>query len=156
MTAKPQTAKPPAPPRQNHLGSSISEIDLSQVPVVELVKLKEKVDFLLTKDAHNIGDNDLLLEYVIRLRTKDGVMSRNEGAHRLNAILHPRLLSDAPSRFETAFMQNIFSPVNADAYDLFDSASNTNNPLSYIRSQTNNATSTAVPASLGLMNIPGE
>lgn len=156
MTAKPQTAKPPAPPKQKRPELTISEIDLSKVPVSELVKLKEQVDFLLTKDAHNIGDNDLVLEYTVKLRTKDGVVSDNEGVHRLNAILHPRLLSDAPSRFETAFMQNIFAPVNADAYDLFDSASNTNNPLSYIRSQTNNATSTAVPASLGLMNIPGE
>ena len=155
MPAKPQTAKPPAPPKQKQPELTISEIDLSQVPVADLVKLKEQVDFLLSKDAHNIGDNDLVLEYTVKLRTKNGVVSDNEGVHRLNAILHPRLLSDAPSRFETAFMQNIFAPVNADAYDLFDSSTNTNNPLSYIRSQT--AGIANMPQhSLSMVGLPGE
>lgn len=155
MPAKPQTAKPPAPPKQKRPELTISEIDLSQIPVAELVKLKEKVDFLLSKDAHSIGDNDLVLEYTVKLRTKNGIVSDNEGVHRLNAILHPRLLSDAPSRFETAFMQNIFAPVNADAYDLFDSSTNTNNPLSYIRSQT--AGIAGMPQhSLGMVGLPGE
>lgn len=131
---KPQTAKPPLPQKQNAL--NISEIDLSQVPVATLADLKSQIDFLLTKDAHNIGENDIVMEYSVRLRTKDGVISVNEGTHRLNAILHPRLLSEAPGRFETAFLQNVFSPVNADAYDLFDSSNNTNNPLAYIKSQT--------------------
>ena len=149
MPAKPQTAKPPAPPKQKQPELTISEIDLSQIPVAELV------NFLLSKDAHNIGDNDLVLEYTVKLRTKNGVVSDNEGVHRLNAILHPRLLSDAPSRFETAFMQNIFAPVNADAYDLFDSSTNTNNPLSYIRSQT--AGIANMPQhSLSMVGLPGE
>lgn len=131
---KPQTAKPPK--LQNQTALNISEIDLSQVPVAVLTDLRSQIDLLLTKDAHNIGENDIVLEYNVRLRTKDGVISTNEGTHRMNAILHPRLLSDAPGRFETAFLQNVFSPVNADAYDLFDSSNSTNNPLSYIKSQT--------------------
>lgn len=146
---QPQTAQPQKPPKPTQ-DLNISEIDLSQVPVADLIELKKKLDVLLSRDSRDIGANDLVLEYEVKLRTKDGVISNNAGTHRLNAILHQRLLSEAPSRFESAFMQNIFSPINADAYDLFDSSSTSSNPLSGIRSQ-------ALPGMLGGYNsLPGE
>lgn len=146
---QPQTAQPPKPPKPTQ-DLNISEIDLSQVPVADLIELKKKLDVLLSRDSRDIGVNDLVLEYEVKLRTKDGVISSNVGTHRLNAILHQRLLSEAPSRFESAFMQNIFSPINADAYDLFDSSSASTNPLSGIRSQ-------ALPGMLGgYHSLPGE
>lgn len=144
--------------QQSRQDLNISEIDLSQVPVAELIELKDKIDLLLSRNSQRIGDNDLVLEYTVKLRTKDGIISNNEGVHRLNAILHPRLLSDAPSRFETEFIQNVFTPVNADAYDLFDTSSGSNNPLSSIKSQTNGLLGNTVPTpSMGLLgNLPGE
>lgn len=154
-----QTANPPTTPQnlQTRNASTISEIDLSQVPVAELCALRDKIDALLSRDMQRIGDNDLVLDYAVKLITKDGVISRNEGVHRLNAILHPRLLSEAPGRFETAFIQNVFSPVNADAYDLFDSSSNIDSPLAYIKSQTAGAAPNLALPGMGMPGIiPGE
>lgn len=139
---------------------NISEIDLSQIATSDLWELKDKIDFLLSKDSQRIGDNDIVLEYSVRLRTKEGVVSNNEGVHRLNAILHPRLLSDAPGRFETEFIQNVFAPINADAYDLFDSASDSDNPLSSIKSHTkqlgNGTSNIQMPNFFSAGNLPGE
>ena len=71
-------------------------------------------------DPEDLSENDLAVSYDVRLVTKEGVIYTNKGTSKLNAILNPRLMADSPGRFEQEFHNNIFSPVYAAAFDLFD------------------------------------
>lgn len=117
------TRKKPAPVSQKK-ESNILETDLSQLTVEQLRQLKLKVDEALSPDIPSLKDTDIVLEYSVRIRTSKGIACENVGASRMNSILNLRLLAEAPSRLENEFMQQVYGPINADAFDLFDA----NNP----------------------------
>lgn len=99
--------------------------------------LKDRVSSLLAQKTQPARDNDVVLEYSVNLYTKEGLQSTNDGVFRMNGILHPRVLVDAPSRFEQAFIQQVFTPVNTDFYDVIEGANTTDNSL---KSLPNNGT----------------
>ena len=99
---------------------NISEIDLTQLTVTELAELKQRIAAILNNYAVLANKHDVVLEYDVRLRTQQGVICENEGSVKLGSILHPRLIADAPRRFETAFLENVYTPVHAEAFELFD------------------------------------
>lgn len=118
---------------------NISEIDLTQLTVTELASLKNKIEEHLAACLFPVGKHDVVLDYSITLRTSNGTVCENKGSSVLGSILHPRLLADAPRRFETTFMENVFTPVNAEAFDLFDGPANfTGNSLEPINSHVTN------------------
>lgn len=45
-----------------------------------------------------------MLEYDIKIHTADGDVKRNKGVTRMNRITAPRLIVDAPRRFEAEFL----------------------------------------------------
>lgn len=66
--------------------------------------MRDKIDSILNEAPnYNIKNNDIVIEYKIRIVTKDGVLSDNQGTSRLNSIINPRLLAEAPRRFESEF-----------------------------------------------------
>lgn len=100
---------------------STSSIDLTSLSLKELRRLKREIDSMLDPiDPEDLSENDLAVSYDVRLVTKEGVIYTNKGTSKLNAILNPRLMADSPGRFEQEFHNNIFSPVYAAAFDLFD------------------------------------
>lgn len=114
--------------------SHLSETDLQSLPVNALKNLKTLVDSVLNQaNVTKLRDNDLLLEYSVKLRNKDGVLSVNEGTSRMNSITSQRLIVEAPRRFESEFQQQVFEPTYADAMDAFDKASGTTNELENVR-----------------------
>lgn len=125
---------------------SISAIDLTMLPTRELVNLRRKIDDILLCVQPEIGALDVVMDYDIVLRSADGVVGRNQGSVRMNHLLSQRLLGAAPSRLETEFKNNVFEPVNAMAYDLFDNNNPTARSLGLIR--------TAHPA--GELPAPGD
>lgn len=115
---------------------SISEIDLTNQPVHVLLALKDKVESQLSKvNSFKLKDSDLVLEYQVKLRSKDGIIAVNEGSSRLNSIMNKRLIVEAPRRFEAEFQHQIFEPVYAEAMALFDESSLNENSLENIKQQ---------------------
>lgn len=113
-------AEAEAPAKTNE--STTSRIDLRSLRVEELLSLKESIEGILAEaDTSRMRDTDLLLEYDIRIRTKDGVCCSNSGSSRLNGILGPRAISSAPGRLEAEFENQVFGPINSDLYDLIES-----------------------------------
>lgn len=116
--------------------NSISVTDLS---LQELLDLKKQVDAALTVDVPELGNTDVILEYAVRIRTKDGAVVNNTGSVRMNALMSPRLLAEAPRRFETEFRQNVYSPVNAGLYDLLDQYNPTDESTTALRTAAEGA-----------------
>ena len=123
----------------------------------ELWKLRDAIDAILAGGDSRVGDHDIVLEYRIRLLTSSGVSSVNDGTIPMKSILHPRLLAEAPSRFENVFIQNVFTPVNADAYDLFENSNQTGNSLSSIKTHiASSAPGLQIPSVGTFDMLPGE
>lgn len=139
MDEKTTTASPTSSP--------ISVTDLS---LQDLLALKKQVDAALTVDVPELGNSDVILEYTVRIRTKDGVVANNTGAVRMNALTSPRLLAEAPRRFETEFRQNVYAPVSAGLYDLLDKYNPTDESTTALRASSEGAD----PIGFGL-SFPG-
>lgn len=108
---------------------STSEIDLTQLTPRDLVTLRARIDEALVQCLPTPGKYDIVLDYNLRLRTSEGIVTTHEGSAKLASVLHPRMLPDAPRRFEQEFMQNLYAPINAEAFDLFDNYNPTSNSL---------------------------
>ena len=138
---------------------NISEIDLTRLTAAQLAELRDRTNALLAQSVQTVSDRDLLLDYSIKLYTKEGLASDVEGSFKLNGILHPRMLADAPGRFEQSFMQQIFKPINADLYDVLEGTNTTDNNL---RALPNNSTSYKAAPGINIYGgtqqgiIPGE
>lgn len=101
-----------------------------------LLELKEKLDEQLRKvTSYRLKDNDLVIEYDVRLVGKEGVIAVNEGSSRLNSIMNKRLIVEAPRRFESEFQHQIFEPIYAEAMSIFDESSTSTNSLDNIKQQ---------------------
>lgn len=97
------------------------KIDLRGMDVASLLELKTELNNVLADIAtHNIGPNDIVVDYCITLRTQEGVAAVNEGSVRMNAITNKRLLPEAPRRFETEIQHQVYSPIYAAALDIFE------------------------------------
>lgn len=113
--------------------------DVSSLGFLDLIKLKKQIDTTLAEASLvNLDDEDIILEYNIRLRTTDGVVSENNGNIRMNKLLHPRLIATAPSRFEQEFSQQIYEPINAALYDLLEEKNTTKNSIYALKQTTIN------------------
>lgn len=109
---------------------NISEIDLRAIPVTDLLCLRDRIDEILAEpDTARMGENDLLLEYDVKIRSRREIKCRNNGSSRLNGILGPRMIAMAPGRLEAEFESQVFSPLNADMYDLLEDHNNTCNKI---------------------------
>lgn len=114
--------------------STLLQGDLTSLSLDALDELRNKVvDALQDAACGRLGDQDLILEYSVRLRTAKGEVSVNNGLSRMNKVLSPRLIGDAPRRFETEFLQQVYEPVYADAIDLMDSVSRNPRSLGSIK-----------------------
>lgn len=122
--------------KQPQQSVNICDIDLTQLPLQDLVALRQKIDDLLKSGERPLGVHDVVLEYDVKLRTAEGLVSENIGDVRLNSMMSPRLLGSAPARLETVFKQNVFDPINAAAYDLFDVFNPTSRNLESITTYT--------------------
>lgn len=135
MTQKNQTPKT----EQTQTSCSISEIDLTNLTVDALLDLKLKVEEQLRKaNTINLKDTDLLIQYDVKLVSKEGVIAVNEGSSRMNSIMNRRLIVEAPRRFESEFQHQIFEPIYAEAIELFDNNSFNNSSLANIKQQIGN------------------
>ena len=116
------------PPKQKE--SNTSRIDLSNLTLRDLIALRGQVDAALA-DIYSLSmtQDDVLLEYNIKLKTKDGTVSENIGNVQMNKLLHPRLLGDSPARFQQQFAQQVYAPVNAALFDLLDKHNTTDNDI---------------------------
>lgn len=115
-------------PKQN--ASNTSKIDLSSLTLRDLIALRDQVDAALA-DVYSLSlaQDDVLLEYNIKLKTKDGTVGSNNGNIQMNKLLHPRLLGDSPARFQQQFAQQVYAPVNAALFDLLDKHNPTENTI---------------------------
>lgn len=130
MPAKKAKEEKAAETAESTTAPNISEIDLRALPVTDLLHLRDRIDEILAEpDTARMGDNDLLLEYDVRIRSKREVKCRNNGSSRLNGILGPRMIAMAPGRLEAEFESQVFSPLNADMYDLLEDHNSTGNRL---------------------------
>lgn len=119
--------------------SLILQADLSSLSLDAVEELRNKAaDALQDAACGRLGEHDVVLEYSVRLRTARGEVSSNYGVTRMNKVLSPRLLGDAPRRFESEFMQQVYEPVYADAIDLMDSASRNPRSLGSIKQSIGN------------------
>lgn len=115
-------------PRVSQEPRTITSTDLRTLSFRELKALyKEAGELLREGEGEDLNSEDVVVEYEVRLVTKDGEVYSNKGRSQLNAILNPRLLADAPRRFELDFHHNVFSPVYAAAFELFDAHNPTQN-----------------------------
>lgn len=116
------------PPKQKE--SNTSRTDLSNLTLRDLIALRGQVDAALA-DIYSLSmtQDDVLLEYNIKLKTKDGTVSENIGNVQMNKLLHPRLLGDSPARFQQQFAQQVYAPVNAALFDLLDKHNPTTNDI---------------------------
>lgn len=114
--------------------SNICETDLRAIPMAELLNLKDRIDRILAEaDFARMGQDDLLLEYDVKLLKKDGEGFRNSGSTRLNSILAKRLVAAAPGRLEEEFSNQVFGPVNAHLYDIIDERNPENGSMASAR-----------------------
>lgn len=114
--------------------STLLSGDLTSLPVAALEKLRNAASSALQDGAcGRLGENDIVVEYDVRIRAGNGKAFSNSGLARMNRITAPRLLGDAPRRFETEFMQQVYEPVYADAMELFDTAAEGERSLSGMR-----------------------
>lgn len=105
----------------NSQNVSISEIDLSQASIRELMTLKARVDEELEKaNTTRFGPYDVAVEYVLRARANGEIVHDSEGTIRLNSVLHPRLLPTAPMKLESMVIQQLLEPLSADLSVVFD------------------------------------
>lgn len=119
--------------------SKLLSIDLTTLPAHVLTSLKEKVSEALEQVYRGrIGDDDIVLHYDIKIRTKDGIVSDNCGDTKMNRVLSQRLIVDAPRRFESEFMHQVYEPTYADAMELFDTKSGKQNSLTNIKQSIGN------------------
>lgn len=124
--------------------ASILETDLSQLPIKDLLILKQKVDSIVLNTPVELNDDDLRLEYSVVLKDKEGLKYRNEGAVTMSSIMHKRALSKAPRRFENTFQDQIYIPVWNVAFDLISAKNETENKLETIQ-RIDNEPYSAVP-----------
>lgn len=99
-----------------------------------LERLRDKVAAAIVEaGTGRLGEDDVVLEYSVRIITGKGESMHNSGVARMNRLTSQRLLAEAPRRFESEFLQNVYSPVFADAMGLFDKASGRALPLESIK-----------------------
>lgn len=104
---------------QKSQNSSISEIDLDQLTLQELMGLKDRVDSRLSASQfYRMSQYDMILEYTLKARTRDAVVHDAVGMIQLTSLLHPRLLPTVTSKVELAIAQQVLDPLNAALYDL--------------------------------------
>lgn len=104
--------------------STGSNIDLTTMRQRDLVALARAVESeLAERSMPDIGDLDAVLQFKLRLVTKDGEVSANEGTIKFAKLLHPRLIAESPGRVEHEFMQQVYGPISADLYDVLDESS---------------------------------
>lgn len=106
------------------------DIDLTSLPVAALKKLQKQINNLL-REAYieELDPKDVVLEYDIKLHASNGRVYENKGVTKMNRITSPRLIVDAPRRFEAEFLHQVYEPVYADAMELFDQESGSNKSL---------------------------
>lgn len=106
---------------QNKTNSTTSEIDLEQLTLQELMDLKDRVNAkLATVYLCRMSQNDVVIEYELKARTKTNVVHESSGTIHLPAILHPSLIPNATGKLEQAVNSNILEPLAADLLSVFD------------------------------------
>ena len=131
--------------KQDEAGTNLN-IDLTSLPVTALKSLRSDIDELLRQSyIDDTDDNDIVLEYDIKIHTADGDVKRNKGVTRMNKITSPRLIVDAPRRFEAEFLHQVYEPVYADAMEIFDSKSGSNKSLLTIKQNIGEYDDSALP-----------
>lgn len=114
--------------------STLLGADLTNLTLDVLERLRDKVAAAIVEaGTGRLGEDDVVLEYSVRMITGKGEARHNSGMARMNRLTSERLLAEAPRRFESEFLQNVYSPVFADAMELFDKASGRAMPLSTIK-----------------------
>lgn len=104
---------------QKSQNSNISEIDLDQLTLQELMDLKDRVDSKLSASQfYRMSPHDMILEYSLKARTRNDIIHDAVGVIQLTSLLHPRLLPTATSKVELAIAQQVLDPLNAALYDL--------------------------------------
>lgn len=125
---------------------TLLEADLTSLTLDVLEKLRDKVAAaVMESGTGRLGEDDVVLEYSVRMVTGRGQACHNSGAARMNRLTSQRLLAEAPRRFESEFLQNVYSPVFADAMELFDRASGRMMPLESIKQSIQNYSSDPLP-----------
>lgn len=103
---------------QNKTNSITSEIDLSQLTLQELMDLKDRVNAKLASAyLCRMAQDDVVIEYEVKARTKDNVFYRAEGDVQLPSILHPGLVATALGRFESSFATQVMEPLSVHLDD---------------------------------------
>lgn len=101
--------------------SSISETDLRTLKPAELKRLRDSITGILAEyHTAMLENDDVLVEYSVKLHTTDGVAVSKSGFSTLGSLLHKRLVTTAPSRVESMFTTEIFAPINAALFDVID------------------------------------
>lgn len=109
---------------------SITKDVLLSLNARELRRVHQQVlEILREGETDDLNQDDMVLDYEVRILTKDGVAYVNKGKSPMNSILHQRLIPEAPGRFQTEFMHNVYSPVHAAAFELFDAHNPTQNSV---------------------------
>lgn len=125
-------------PRASREQRTITPTDLRTLSFRELKALYKEAGALLREgEGDDLNSDDVVVEYEVRIVTKSGEAYTNKGKSQLNAILNPRLLADAPRRFELDFHHNVFSPVYAAAFSLFDQHNPTQNSTRLLQNGDN-------------------
>lgn len=126
--------------------STLLGADLTGLTLDVLERLRDKVaTAIMESGTGRLGEDDVVLEYSVRLVTGKGEASHNSGAARMNRLTSERLLAEAPRRFESEFLQNVYSPVYADAMELFDKASGRALPITSIKQSIQNYSAEPLP-----------
>lgn len=107
--------------------------DLEKSSLEDLLALKAKIDKEINNRINGeTGPQDIDLFYYIYMCSPEKTYAENSGHIAFNKILHPRLLAEAPMRFESQWNQQIFSPINAELYDVIDKHNTTGNSITGI------------------------
>lgn len=134
MPAKPQTATAPRPTQTKQQELNISEIDLETMRLRDLIALRDRVDAVLREiNTLDLNEDDVRVEYNIKIYTRDGDVMQNVGHIQLNKFTHPRNLADSPSTFEQAFTKQIKGPTMVDMYDILEKNNPTDHSLNALR-----------------------
>jgi len=124
-----ETPTPMNPQRLN-----ISEIDLETMRLRDLIALRDRVDAVLREiNTLDLNEDDVRVEYNIKIYTRDGDVMQNVGHIQLNKFTHPRNLADSPSTFEQAFTKQVKGPTMVDMYDILEKNNPTDHSLNALR-----------------------
>lgn len=107
--------------------------DIEKSSLEELLEARAKIDKEINNRLNGeTGEQDVDLFYYIYMCSPDKNTVENKGHLSFSKILHPRLLAEAPMRFESQWHQQIFSPINAALYDVIDKHNTTGNSITGI------------------------